>query len=78
MWREVKSALNEMNSTPSLRHRMEEWEVQWDFGPPEASHHGGIYERQIRSIRQALQGLPLTSKRTPTDDELLTCAKMAE
>jgi len=75
--REVKTALKQINLT-GIQSKMDEWDVCWEFGPPEASHHGGLYERQIRTLRQALQSLSLTSQRTPTDDELLTCAKIAE
>ena len=52
---------------------MEEWEIQWEFAPPEASHHGDLYERQIRNIRKALHGLFLPYHRNPSDNEFLTC-----
>ncbi|XP_066928571.1 uncharacterized protein [Clytia hemisphaerica] len=28
--------------------------VEWEFNPPSASHHGGVWERQIRSAKQIL------------------------
>ena len=57
---------------------MDEWEVVWEFGTPEVSHHGGIYKRQIRNLRKALAGFPELYTRNPTNDDILTCCKMAE
>ncbi|MCP3679961.1 MAG: transposase family protein, partial [Gammaproteobacteria bacterium] len=31
--------------------------VSWHFNPPHASHMGGVWERQIRTVRKVLQGL---------------------
>ena len=73
-----KEALKLIQSSSVWQAKMDEWEVEWDFGPPEASHHGGIYERQIRTIRKAIDGITDVSSRKPTDDEFLTCCKMAE
>ena len=75
---EVKAALQGMHDSNDLRNQMQSWEVRWEFGPPEASHHGGIYERQIRTIRKALNNFSDLPSETPTEDEFLTCSKMAE
>ena len=51
---------------------------KWEFGPLEASHHGGLYKRKIQNIRKTLRGLFLPYHRNPLDDEFLTCMKMVE
>ncbi|XP_060784581.1 uncharacterized protein LOC132891138 [Neoarius graeffei] len=40
--------------------------IEWTFNPPGASHHGGIWERLIRSIRQVLCSV---LKQQTLDDE---------
>ena len=54
------------------------WKVKWEFGSPKASHHGGIYERQIRTICKAIDGITDMTSRKFTDDEFLAYCKMAE
>ena len=76
--REVQMALTTIQGSRDFKSKMDEWEVEWEFGTPEASHHGGIYERQIRNLRKALAGFPELYLRNPIDDDILTCCKMAE
>lgn len=40
--------------------------VQWSFNPPAASHHGGVWARLIRMIRQVLYSI---LKEQHLDDE---------
>ena len=75
--KERAAALLNLGSS-TVRQKMDEWDVEWEFNPPEASHHGGVYERQIRTIRKAIDGLENRNTKNPTDDEFLTCCKMAE
>jgi hypothetical protein len=43
--------------------------IEWQFNPPAASHKGGAWERQIRSIRKELNAV---IKQQIVDDEGLT------
>lgn len=42
--------------------------IKWEFNPPAASHMGGVWERQIRSIRKVMNAI---LKEQITDDERL-------
>ena len=44
-------------------------EVKWEFNPPAASHMGGIWERQIRTVRKVLN---VILKEQTLDDERLS------
>ena len=74
----MKRTLKARYASKELQSKMEEWEIQWKFGPPEASHYIGLFERQIQNIREVLQGLFLPYYRNLSDDEFLTCMKTVE
>ena len=40
--KERAAALQNLGSSSTVQRKMDEWDVEWEFGPPEASHHGGI------------------------------------
>ena len=50
--------------------------IDWTFNMPAASHHGGSWERLIRSIRRILAGL--LKEQTLTDDGLRTLLSEVE
>ena len=47
-----------------------EKEVEWNFNPPKASHMGGVWERQIRTVRKILSSL-LNKHADKLTDEVL-------
>ena len=70
---ELKKALNEMD-----RQRIEEFltqkgaEITWKWNPPTGSHMGGVWERQIRSVRTILNSLMLRHGHLLDDEGLST------
>ncbi len=40
-----------------IKRRLLDQDIEWEFNPPYASHMGGIWERQIRSVRNVLASL---------------------
>ena len=45
---------------PLLLRELQKREITWQFDVPGASHHGGVWERQIRSARRILESLLLS------------------
>lgn len=48
---------------------MRQKEIRWIFNPPSASHMGGLWERQIRTVRRVLNSLLQNNQKL--DDESL-------
>ena len=46
-------------------------EIEWVFNPPLASHHGGAWERMIRTVRIILVALLYIYSNTRLTDEIL-------
>ena len=67
--RELKQKMKNLDHN-KIGEEMSKGNVDWLFNPPYASHFGGIWERQIRSIRKVL--ISLLNEQTLTDDTLIT------
>ncbi|KAM7393992.1 hypothetical protein PAMP_020821 [Pampus punctatissimus] len=50
---ELKKALISLNER-KIQEALLPDGIEWSFNPPAASHHGGVWERLIRSVRQVL------------------------
>lgn len=66
---ELRSAIREWNQS-QINNELLQNSIQWTFNPPWGSHHGGVWERMIRSIRKMLHSL-MKQQATQLDDELL-------
>ena len=62
---ELCKALLEWNNK-KIHEFLAQHNVKWTFNPPLASHHGGVWERCIRTIRKVMSGL---LKQQRLDDE---------
>ena len=47
-------------------------QIEFIFSPPSASHFGGVFERQINSIRKVLSGILLDQGSLLTEEGLIT------
>lgn len=51
--RELRKAIKEWN-TSQIEEALLQRDINWIFNPPTGSHHGGVWERIIRSIRKIM------------------------
>ena len=68
---ELDEALAELDKESVGRHLTEEG-CEWLFNPPHASHFGGVWERQIGTIRRVLDAMLLEIGAQRLTHELLT------
>ena len=54
--RELREALTEIKND-TIYHELLKNQIEWVFNPPAASHFGGIWERQIQTVRKVLSQL---------------------
>lgn len=54
--RELREAIQNLNDS-KIKEEMLKGGIEWNFNPPGASHQGGIWERQIRTVRKVLGAL---------------------
>ena len=67
--KELKQALSSLNDK-KIQGTLLKRGISWTFNPPGASHHGGVWERMIRSVRRVLNAL--THQQPLTDEGLQT------
>lgn len=72
---ELRRALQNWNQSQIYDHLLKK-EITWKFNPPGASHMGGVWERQIRTIRAVLAGV--VKQQTMDDEALVTLMTVVE
>ena len=65
--RELRESIKEWNQS-KIQDSLMQRGVQWIFNPPSGSHFGGVWERQIRTVRKVLHSV---LKQQTLDDESL-------
>ena len=73
--KELQALLNLWNQD-RIQQGLAQRGIKWLFNPPDASHRGGVWERQIRTVRRVLAGL--TREQVLTDEALRTLLTIAE
>ena len=73
--RELQRAMETWNQS-QIHEFLLQKEVQWYFNPPGASHMGGVWERQIRSVRAVLRGV--LAQQMLDDEGLVTLMTLVE
>ena len=70
---ELKLPLEKMEEGPIKSFLLSQnCQIEFVFNPPSASHFGGVFERQIGTIRKVLSGLLLEQSTSLTDECLST------
>ena len=71
--KELQYSINEWNNTQICKFCSQR-NIVWEFNPPHASHFGGVYEREIRTIRKVLNSLlnEFGNRVSLTDEVLIT------
>ena len=67
--RELREAIQQWNQS-KIQDSLMQKGIQWIFNPPAGSHFGGIWERQIRSVRKVLRSV--LKEQTVSDECLQT------
>ncbi|XP_046551559.1 uncharacterized protein LOC124261296 [Haliotis rubra] len=65
--RELREEIEKWNKC-QIQQEMLQRSIEWTFNPPTGSHHGGVWERQIRTVRKVLRSLV---REQTLDDETL-------
>ena len=74
---ELKSSISEWNES-QISASMKQSYIDWKFNTPTASHFGGFYEREIRTIRKILNSILTEQNIKLTFEELNTVMCEAE
>ena len=65
----LKSAIKNLNHT-LIHESLAVKGIEWVYNPPYSSHWGGVWERQIRSVRRVMKGV--CAQQVLTDEALST------
>ena len=55
--KELKEAMRRWREDARVSDTLLQKQIEWTFNPPKASHMGGVWERQIRTVRKVLRAI---------------------
>ena len=67
---ELSESFQRVIQSPEVRKYLINDKIRWDFIPPTASHFGGIWESEVRSVKHHLRRVLVAQ--TPYFEELAT------
>ena len=67
--KEMRNEINKWNQAQIQDYLLQK-NVEWRFNPPAGSHFGGVWERQIRTVRKVM--LAVMKEQQLTDESLVT------
>ena len=67
--KELRAAIRGWNQE-QIHNVLLQKNIEWQFNPPAASHHGGVWERCIRSVRKVLSAI--LKQQTLSDESIQT------
>lgn len=71
-YKELKESINNWNFS-QINEFCKQRNIEWIFNPPCSSHYGGVYEREIRTVRKVLNSLLLEfDNKLCINDEMLS------
>ncbi|XP_014676416.1 PREDICTED: uncharacterized protein LOC106816352 [Priapulus caudatus] len=73
--KELREAIDKWNQDKIDRYLVQKG-IEWQFNPAAASHMGGVWERQIRTVRKVLNST--VHEQTVGDEELMTLMCLVE
>ena len=74
--RELKRAVEALSKEGKIHNQLLDRGIKWVFNTPFAPHMGGVWERQIGTVKRVIDGL--VKEQRMTDEDLLTTLIIAE
>jgi len=72
--KEIQRALRSVEFQSSVCHTLADLGISWNFNPPSAPHHGGLWEAGVKSVKHHLRRVIGASHLTYEEFQTLLCS----